>query len=105
MSFNDIRISFDNVLHDIALTYNIDYTELHDKYMPKYFEPTVKKKRGRKKKEKEEFIEMTKYEYKGIYYLIDNNNIIYSNDVNHPRLLGEKLIDGTIKFNQLTNSD
>lgn len=100
MSFNDIKASFDNILQDIAMTYNIDYKQLHDKYMPKYNENNVKKKRGRKKKEKEEFIEMTKYEYNGMYYLIDNNNVIYSNNINNPRVLGEKLIDGTVKFNQ-----
>lgn len=56
------------------------------------------KKRGRKKKTKEELIETEEYEYNGITYLVDNDNNVYTYNVEQPVLIGTKLIDGRIKF-------
>ena len=55
-------------------------------------------KRGRKKKEKEEFIETEECEYRGQVYLVDKKNIVYTNNMDSPTIVGERLVDGTIKF-------
>lgn len=56
------------------------------------------KKRGRKKKQKEEVIETEEYEYNDVVYLVDKENNVYTNDVNRPVLVGTKLVDGRIKY-------
>ena len=59
---------------------------------------TEPKKRGRKKKLKEELIETEEYEYNGVTYLVDGDNNVYTYNVDQPTLIGTKLIDGRIKF-------
>jgi hypothetical protein len=56
------------------------------------------KKRGRKKKQKEEVIETEEYEYNDVIYLVDKDNNVYTNDINRPVLVGTKLVDGRIKY-------
>lgn len=56
------------------------------------------KKRGRKKKQKEEVIEMEEYMYDGVVYLIDANNNVYTFDLDAPHLIGERFVDGTVRF-------
>ena len=58
------------VLLDISLQYGINFNELKEKYL----KPDVAKKRGRKKKMKEEFIDAEEYDYQGVTYLVDNKN-------------------------------
>lgn len=86
------------ILDDISKTYNIDREELFQKYLAPYAEDDVNqhipKKRGRKKKIKDDFIETEEYEYMGKVYLVDKNNIVYSNDPQKPVVLGKKLPDG-----------
>jgi hypothetical protein len=86
------------ILDDISKTYNIDRTELFQKYLSHYNDEDVNqnipKKRGRKKKIKDDFIETEEYEYMGKVYLVDKNNIVYSNDPQKPVVLGKKLPDG-----------
>lgn len=55
-------------------------------------------KRGRKKKEKEEFIETEECEYDGKVYLVDKKNVVYTNNMESPTIIGQRLVDGTIKF-------
>lgn len=100
------------LLLSIAKDYNISFDELNDKYsniLPNIdlgktrkkgtssanVEP---KKRGRKKKVKEELIETEEYEYNNIIYLVDKDNNVYTNNIKEPVLIGTKLIDGRIKF-------
>lgn len=59
---------------------------------------TEPKKRGRKKKMKEELIETEEYEYNGVTYLVDGENNVYTYNIDQPTLIGTKLIDGRIKF-------
>lgn len=56
------------------------------------------KRRGRKKKQKEEVVEMEEYVYDDKTFLIDENNNVYSFDLNAPHLIGERFVDGTIRF-------
>lgn len=112
-----VENSIKDILTDIAVTYNLSRDELINKYIVttektkktkkikeiKEAEPNViieKKKRGRKKKEKDEIIKTYEYHYQNSKYLVDDNNNVYSFDIEHPVFLGEKLIDGTIKFKQ-----
>lgn len=57
-----------------------------------------KSTRGRKKKVAEEYLDTTEYKYNGITYLIDDKNNVYTYDLVAPKRIGEKLIDGTVKF-------
>lgn len=59
---------------------------------------TEPKKRGRKKKQKEELIETEEYDYNGITYLVDSDNNVYTYNVEQPVLVGTKLVDGRVKF-------
>jgi hypothetical protein len=105
------------LLKSVAENYNLDYEELLHKYGTMEIsldlgkarkknelktdadgKQTEPKKRGRKKKFREELIETEEYEFNGVVYLVDNNNNVYSNNPEQPTLLGTKLIDGRVKF-------
>jgi hypothetical protein len=107
MSYNidPIKEVIDNticsILEKIAIDYKIDVIELKDKYgFNNTIEPEIKiiKKKGRKKKNKEEFTEMTKYTHEGNSYLMDKQNNIYTFNIDSPTHIGQKLVNGTIKF-------
>ncbi len=96
-----INEEIDNVLKSISIKYSIDYNELRSQFIKNKDNTTNKKvpqKRGRKKKEKEEFIETEEYDYNGVTYLIDKKNVVYTNNTEAPTIVGERLVDGTIKF-------
>lgn len=89
----------------ISKDYEISFEELKEKYgtpLPlTHKNNEVKKeakKRGRKKKQKEEVIETEEYEYNGVIYLVDKDNNVYTNDVQRPVLVGTKLVDGRVKY-------
>lgn len=95
------------VLENIALTYNLNEQELKDKYIGGDHGGNTgntvdsvqeKKKRGRKKKQKDEFIEAEEYEYEGQKYLVDGSNNVYTYNIEEPTLIGERLVDGTVKL-------
>jgi hypothetical protein len=83
-----------NLLKNIALDYNIDYEELKTKYYCD--QNALKKRRGRKKKIKDEYIETEEYIYDGKTYLVDSNNIVYTNNAKNPVMIGKRLPDGSI---------
>jgi hypothetical protein len=102
-----------HVLTEIAKDYNMSLDDMLQKYgniqpnielgrSKKKGANTVKntepKKRGRKKKMKEELIETEEYEYNGVTYLVDGENNVYTYNVDQPTFIGTKLIDGRIKF-------
>lgn len=58
----------------------------------------IKKRRGRKKKTKEINIETSRYTYRNVTYLVDDKCNVYTYDIKNPLQIGQKLIDGTIKF-------
>jgi hypothetical protein len=100
--FNLLQQTFFSMLDDISKTYNIDRQELVDRYMANVCcemdntNVMGPKKRGRKKKIKDDFIETEEYEYDGKTYLVDKNNIVYSNDTQKPSVLGKRMSDGRI---------
>lgn len=97
-----------NILEDIAMTYDLDIGALKNKYLLSEADACCrgvsggvvaeKKKRGRKKKQKDEFIETEEYEYEGVKYLVDRNNNVYTHNVEEPHLVGERLVDGTVRL-------
>lgn len=93
-----------HTLKAIAEEYDIPLEDLIQKHgtpMPLSTGTPAKKegkKRGRKKKQKEELIETEEYEYNGVVYLVDKDNNVYTNDVNAPVLVGTKLVDGRVKY-------
>lgn len=117
---NHVRNHTNEILSSISKDYNIDLEELKDKYGSKPLTidvgkskknklthdadglPIEPKKRGRKKKQKEEMIETEEYEYNGVKYLIDHENNVYTYNIEQPVYVGTKLIDGRIKFIQST---
>lgn len=94
------------VLQHIAEKYDLDHEELRANYLEGDFQPadsgsgTEKKKRGRKKKQKDEYIEAEEYEYEGVKYLVDGQNNVYTYNVDNPTLVGERLVDGTVRLFQ-----
>lgn len=90
-----------HVLQNIAEKYDLDIEELKANYLEGDFSTTdtnaEKKKRGRKKKQKDEYIEAEEYEYEGVKYLVDGQNNVYTYDVENPTLVGERLVDGTVR--------
>lgn len=105
-----------DILGTIATDYNINIDELQEKYGSRPFTidlgkvkkksipqggdnvSTEPKRRGRKKKPREELIETIEYEFNNVKYLVDNNNNVYTHNVEQPVYVGTKLIDGRIKF-------
>lgn len=108
MNYNSIMSEIDktindklnNLLENISGDYDLNVDELKMKYLNDENANDKKKKRGRKKKTKDSEIEMETYLFNDITYLIDKNNYAYTydKDKDNAMLIGEKLINGTIKF-------
>lgn len=114
---NHVKNHIHQILSSISKDYNINLDELKEKYgsVPITIDigknkkskithgpdglPIEPKKRGRKKKQREELIETEEYEYNGVKYLVDNENNVYTHNIDQPVYVGTKLIDGRIKFN------
>lgn len=117
---NHVKNHTNDILLSISKDYNISFDDLKEKYGSKPVTidvgknkkskithgpdglPIEPKKRGRKKKQREELIETEEYEFNGVKYLVDNDNNVYTNNVDQPVYIGTKLIDGRIKFD-ITN--
>lgn len=84
------------ILDEIAGKYNLSADELKQTYIT----TNTPVKRGRRKKISNEYVEMTEFEYNDEKFLIDDKNTIYTFEPNSPLVIGEKLIDGTVKFNK-----
>jgi hypothetical protein len=103
---NIIEIEIEQLIKRISNDYKIDLEEMKVKYdlpfikidKPIVSTEKVKKQRGRKKKVNDEYISTTEYAYNGVTYLLDSKNNVYTYNIEEPKLIGEKLVDGTIKF-------
>jgi hypothetical protein len=89
-------MDIEGILQDISIHYGLNYDELKMRYLSS--NEVTPKKRGRKKKQKEEYVEAEEYVYNGALYLVDAKNVVYTNDLEAPCVVGERLIDGSIKF-------
>ena len=92
---NAFNKKLSKILDEIAEKYSLSADDLKKNYIP-----TSLKKRGRRKKKTDEIVEMTEYKYQEETFLIDSKNTVYTFEPESPLVIGEKLIDGTIKFNQ-----
>lgn len=86
------------VLEDIAKRHELDIEDLKERYLSPVVSEAEKKKRGRKKKQKDEYIETVEIEYEGTKYLVDEQNNVYSHNIEAPALVGERLVDGTVRL-------
>ncbi len=92
MSDQNFNKKLVKILDDIASKYNLNSDELKQNYL------ITPIKRGRRKKISNEYIEMTEFEYNGDKFLIDDKNTVYTFEPESPLVIGEKLIDGSVKF-------
>lgn len=103
------------LVQKISMDYNLDANELKLRYhlegehntdpitpiknqSTQQVVPDAPNKKSRKKKIKDEYTEMTKYIYEGKSYLMDKQNNIYTFNVDAPTHIGQKLVNGAIKF-------
>lgn len=104
MEFNKIIDEINNIVNsrittiidEISHDFNLDNSLLKNKYITQ----PINKRRGRKKKTKDKFIETSPYTFNEKTYLVDNDNNVYTYNINNPLLIGEKLINGNIKFTE-----
>lgn len=90
------------LLKMIANDYKLDADELIDKYIDKKDTETINVNTiipaKKPVKKRNDFIETEEVTYENTTYLVDNKNQVYTYNVDRPMLIGERLIDGTIKF-------
>lgn len=98
------------VLKQVSDDHNLNYEELLQKYLPKLsvsdsvgsssngLTTPLPKKKATSKKNKQDYLEVIEYKYGDAVYYMDKKMNIYSYDKDQPKLLGIKLVDGTIKF-------
>lgn len=82
------------IIDEISQDFNLNSESLKNKYILS----GISKRRGRKKKTKDKFIETSPYTFNNNTYLVDNDNNVYTYNPENPLLIGEKLINGNIKF-------
>ena len=91
---------------EISQNYNLDYQELITKFLNISSDTSknnllvnsnsvIKKP---KKNSKKDIIKTYKIIYNNIEYLIDDNNNVYTFDIEKPKIVGIKLINDTIKM-------
>lgn len=108
-----VQAEIGDLVKRISIDYKLDLDEMNKKYNIVFTTPketgtsteedqsaAKKPVRGRKKKAKEEYLQTTEYIYNGITYLVDGKNNVYTYSLESPTLIGEKLVDGTIKFSK-----
>ena len=89
------------LLRSIAADYELNPNELIAKYIDGNVTIATTRRTNVKtdrRKKKNDFIEVDEYVFKGIKYLVDTKNNIYTYNVEKPMLIGERLVDGSIKF-------
>lgn len=82
----------------IAHDYDLNEDELIQRYMGLDCNDIPIKKVTKKKRN--DCIETEEYTYNGIVYLIDSKDQVYTYNLDKPMLIGDKLLDGSIKFSQ-----
>ena len=86
------------LLRLIARDYELDAEELIGKYISTDKNAELYKKLYHNKKKRQEYVETEEYTFDGVTYLVDGRNQVYTYDLEKPMMVGEKLIDGSIKF-------
>jgi hypothetical protein len=89
------------LLRNIAADYDLNPNELIAKYIDGNITIATPRRTNVKtdrRKKKNDYIEVDEYVFKDIKYLVDTKNNIYTYNIEKPMLIGEKLVDGSIKF-------
>ena len=87
------------VLKKISQDYSLDINELCQKYDVVMLEEK-KKPKVKKQKEQNDLIPMQEFMYEETKYLVDKKNNVYTYNVEKAIKIGQKLINGTVKFNK-----
>ena len=87
-----------DLVKKISSDFSLDFEEVLKKYNITA-KSVPKKKAPSRKKTPSEFVEMSELEHEGTKYLFDNKTSnVYTYDVQNPSLVGQKLVNGAIKF-------
>lgn len=85
----------------IADDYNLDVKELIEKYIEGdqvYARSLLCGGKKQYKKKKNDYVEAEEFTYHGVVYLVDGRNQVYTNNLEKPMMIGERLVDGSVKF-------
>lgn len=99
----DVQHIKEDLLLRISNDYKINYNELFDKYISstKITRPNNEANKVKDNivpRKSFELIKTCKFIHNDIEYLIDDNNNIYTNNIEKPKVVGLRLIDKSIKF-------
>ena len=104
------------VLKTISEEHGLEYDELHERYVASkivtsntdQFDQTSErqqkstkgKNKGKtpKKKSQDDNLQVSEFVYNGTTYFVDQEKNVYTRDEENPKLIGVKLVDGSIKF-------
>ena len=114
------------VLKAISAEHGLEYKDLHEKYVasqlgkrndesmidngnnlnntgPSGSNPPIKReykknKTKTPKKKKDDSLQVTEFIYDGITYFVDQEQNVYTRDEDTPKLVGVRLVDGSVKF-------
>ena len=89
------------LLRNIAADYDLNPNELIAKYIDGNITIATTRRTNTKtdrRKKKNDFVEVDEYVFKDIKYLVDTKNNIYTYNIEKPMLIGERLVDGSVKF-------
>lgn len=84
-----------DLLKAVARDYGLDADELIDKYVIK---GGVCTRKMYQKKKRQDYVETEELVFEGVTYLVDSRNQVYTYNVEKPMMIGERLIDGSVKF-------
>lgn len=87
-----------DLIKAIARDYDLDADELIEKYVHGNGVDTHGIRKCCQKKKRNDYVETEEYDYKGVTYLVDARNQVYSYNLDKPMMIGERLVDGSIKF-------
>lgn len=78
----------------IAADYGLNAEEL----IKTYINADIRPKKTYQKKKKQDYVETEEVSYDGTKYLVDAKNQVYTYNIEKPLMVGERLVDGSIKF-------
>lgn len=88
------------LIRNIAVDYNLDADELIEKYVNSDATSIGSShiRRLPAKKKRQDYVETEECTFEGIKYLVDSKNQVYTYNLEKPMMIGERLVDGSIKF-------
>lgn len=86
-----------DLLRQIANDFGLDVDDLIEKYIHNNARHSAIKKPCQKKK-RQDYIETEEFTFNGVKYLVDIKNQVYTYNIEKPMMVGERLVDGSVKF-------